>query len=200
MHAPLRKKRVKRWHQPEWINQDILDSMRLRDQLHKEKRFAEYRRQRNIVKLKIRKARRDFYEKAISTNKGDAKKTWQSIRSLDGSKAQHFPSVVNDELGVPVHDDASIASVFNRYFAKVCQASEIPEMADSSKFSRKLEDYVNSKKDHSNTFSIPLVSETFVFKQLRKLNVNKAKGTDNLSAFFLKESASIIAPTLTTIL
>ncbi len=172
MLAPLRKKRVKRWHQPEWINQDILDSIHLRDLLRKEKQFDEYRRHRNTVKLKIRKARRDFYEKTISTTQGDARKTWQTIRSVDGSKTQHFPSVVNDEHGVPVHDDVSIASVFNRHFAKVCQASEMPEMAHSSEFSRKLEDYVNSKMDDSNTFSIPFLTETFVFKQLRKLKVN----------------------------
>ncbi|VDI04166.1 Hypothetical predicted protein [Mytilus galloprovincialis] len=39
-HAPLIKKRVKRLYQNEWMNDEILDSMRKRDFYHKKKRYV----------------------------------------------------------------------------------------------------------------------------------------------------------------
>ena len=197
IHAPMRKKRVKYWHQPEWLNQDILGAIHLRDQLCKQKQFAEYRKQRNVVKCKIRKARRDFYAKIISGNQGDAKKTWQCIQNLDGSKAQHFPSVVNDKNGAAVLGDINIASVFNHHFSNICKASETSESVDSTDFSRVLTNFISSRKNESDKFTIPLLTEGFVLKQLQRLQITKARGIDNLSPFFLKQSAEIITPTLT---
>ncbi len=198
VHTPTRKKRVKHWHQPEWLNQDILTAIHYRNHLFKQQRFNEYKKQRNLVKREIRRARRDFYHTMV-TNQRNSKKTWQCIRKLDGSKTPHFPSVVHDEHGAPVHDDSGIASTFNNHFAKICTKSELPESSDSKEFSEKLEEHVKSKKQEHVLFSIPPMTEDFVYKQLQNLDASKATGLDNLSPFILKQSAPVITPVLTKI-
>ncbi len=39
-HAPLRKKRVKRSHQPDWYTEEIKESGRIRDKFHKNKEYG----------------------------------------------------------------------------------------------------------------------------------------------------------------
>ena len=52
----------------------------------------------------------------------------------------------------------------------------------------------------SDLFKIPQVSETYACKQLKSLNIHKAKGTDDIGPCFLKLAAEIISPSLTYIL
>lgn len=203
VHAPVRKKRVKHWQQPEWLNQNILTAMHLRDQLFKQGKNEEYKQMRNTVKSEIARAKRSFYANKISNHAGNSKQMWQCIRDLDGSKAVHFPSMVKNEAGLSVHDDLQIASTFNSHFANICQESDsdviVEETDESNDFMEKLKSFTCSKKRTTDSFSIPLVTEQFVYDQLQKLDAKKAKGCDNLGPLFLKMSALFIAPVLTEI-
>ena len=60
-------------------------------------------------------------------------------------------------------------------------------MADSSQV----------KKFTSERFILQPISEKFILKQLRDLKVKKATGLDGIPARFLKDSATVIAPTVT---
>ena len=48
------------------------------------------------------------------------------------------------------------------------------------------------QKSKMNFFNIPLITVNYVVKQLLQLNTNKAKGTDDISPYFLKLAAYII--------
>ncbi len=201
VHAPVRKKRVKHWYQPEWINQDILDAIHLRDDLFKLKCFEEYKKQRNLVKRMIVRAKREHYQNTIQNNKGNSKKLWECIRKLSGSKATPYPSVMKNSDGNTFENEFDIASAFNEHFSQLSRG-ETPDKLNSDMASEKLNAFVNSKLQASEekTFSIPAITTNYVAKQLLKLDVSKAKGMDNISPFFLKSSARIIAPSLTHIL
>ena len=49
-HAPLRKKRVKHPKHPPWLTKDVIVAMAIRDRLKKEKKFDDFKKQRNRVK------------------------------------------------------------------------------------------------------------------------------------------------------
>ena len=53
------------------------------------------------------------------------------------------------------------------------------------------------RKFTSERFSLQPISERFILKQLRDLKVKKATGLDGVPARFLKDSAVVIAPTVT---
>ena len=56
-HAPLRSKRVKHQTLPKWLTQDVIEAMALRDQLKKENKISEYRKQRNKVAYLVKQAK-----------------------------------------------------------------------------------------------------------------------------------------------
>ena len=51
-----------------------------------------------------------------------------------------------------------------------------------------------------NSFDIPLVSNYFVHKFLSSLDVNKACGLDEISPKYLKMSANVVSPIITSII
>ena len=55
--APLKKKRVKHQTLPPWLNTDIKQAMLLRDKCRKQKKFVEYKQQRNRVNYLVREAK-----------------------------------------------------------------------------------------------------------------------------------------------
>ncbi len=201
-HAPIKKKRVKYWHQPKWINKDILDGIHQRDKLFRQKKFDEYKKQRNAVKSMIAKAKKKYYSDEITNNKGNSGKLWQCIRELNGNKTERLPSAVKSQDGTLLHKDKDIASAFNVHFSKVSKKSNADLVNDDNYklVSGKLQEYCKSKNSANEQFSIPLMTEEFIAKQLKKLDTNKAQGLDNLNPYFLKMSANIITPILTQIL
>ena len=60
-HAPLEKKRVKHQTLLPWLNADIKQAMLLRDKCRKQKKFVEYKQQRNRVNYLVREAKIFFY-------------------------------------------------------------------------------------------------------------------------------------------
>ena len=56
---------------------------------------------------------------------------------------------------------------------------------------------LSDEKFTNESFVLQPVSQNFIFKQLKDLKVKKATGLDGISARFLKDGASVIAPTVT---
>ena len=65
VHAPLRKKRVKHPKLPPWLTRDVITAIAVRDRLKKEKRFQDFKKQRNKVKSLVRSAKKSYFDKLI---------------------------------------------------------------------------------------------------------------------------------------
>ena len=57
-HAPLKKKQVKHQTLPPWQNTDIKQAMLLRDKFRNQKKFVEYKQQRNCVNYLVREGKK----------------------------------------------------------------------------------------------------------------------------------------------
>ena len=66
-HAPLKKKRVKKCQQPGWMKQEILNSIKTRDNFHNEKDMNNYKIWRNKVETGL-------FNDAINSNVKNPKK------------------------------------------------------------------------------------------------------------------------------
>ena len=78
-------------------------------------------------------------------------------------------------------------------FLLVPSVSRILDTAGPSANARQF----SSRKFTSERFILQPISERFILKQLRDLKVKKATGLDGIPERFLKDSAVVIAPTVT---
>ena len=81
VHAPLRKKRVKHPKLPLWLTRDVITAMAVRDRLKKEKRFEDFKKQRNKVKSLVRSAKKSYFDKLIELNKSTST-IWKTINEI----------------------------------------------------------------------------------------------------------------------
>ena len=65
-----KKKRVKQQTLPPWLNTDIKQAMLLRDKCRKQKKFVEYKQQRNRVNYLVREAKKKYFND-LAGNKAD---------------------------------------------------------------------------------------------------------------------------------
>ena len=61
-HAPLRRKRIKHPTLPQWLSTDIIKAMKTPEKLKQEKKFEDYRKQRNTVTNLVRAVKRAYFE------------------------------------------------------------------------------------------------------------------------------------------
>ena len=76
----------------------------------------------------------------------------------------------------------------------------MPYSVPSNMIVYKRSNFVDSNVPEGIEFDIPPVSASFIHQQLQNLKVNKATGVDDISAKYLKLSASVISQPLATIL
>ena len=80
-HAPLKKKRVKHQTLPPWLNSGTKQAMLLRDKCRKQKKFVEYKQQRNRVNYLVREAKKKYFTD-LAGNTADISSMWRAINTL----------------------------------------------------------------------------------------------------------------------
>ena len=130
----------------------------------------------------------------ISDSKNDPRGLWKNLRTRLPVKKQNTISSLETESGT-VNNDTEIANAINNFFATIDQ-----------KLASKFDGFENTTtttfdvQSHDNTsFSFSNVTVSQVLKQLKKLDVNKATGLDNISARLLKSDAVPLSTPLTHI-
>ena len=129
-----------------------------------------YRMKRNQCSRMIKDAKTEYYKTLIDNNKGDGRKLWSYLRDLAPKAAKTAPHNKQDGDAI-ISDPGDIANCLNEFFTSVVTKyipSDVPEYEN-----RKLSDYVSTKLDYSTKFTIPLISEEFVLKQLHNMDPKK---------------------------
>ena len=83
-HAPIKTRRVRSKHMPEWFSSEIAQARKNRDIHKKQKNWAEFRKYRNLTKTLIRRAKSNHFTSYVINNK-DTKLIWQQIRAIQNS-------------------------------------------------------------------------------------------------------------------
>ena len=198
-HAPKKKQRVKKSKQPNWINPEILSAIKKRDSFHKDKNMEQYCLWRNKVKTLIQSSKSNFYSESISNNHNNPKQLWQNLHDVTNLSTKQQISFINDENGNPMLDPDDTANKFNNFFTSLHKNLTLRN-TDQTFNSTKIHNFVHERVPYDTEFSLPSVNTSFIQKQLQNLKVNEATGIDELSAKFLKLSASVISQPLATIL
>lgn len=197
-HAPLKKKRVKKNHQPDWINDEILNAIKTRNQYHRLKDTTNYKNWRNKVKNLIFNSKRDFFNKTVNSQIRNPKKLWAGMKEITGLKSNSATSHILNDDGELIKDPYITANKFNDHFCSIHRtATDGIESVSDIHFNRIK--HQNQGKLKNQHFNIPFITCDFVYKQLVHLDASKSTGSDNLSPRYLKIAAPVIAPVLTQI-
>jgi succinate dehydrogenase flavin-adding protein (antitoxin of CptAB toxin-antitoxin module) len=192
-HAPVCKKRVKYSSIPNWMSNEIRNEMKKRDQLKKNKKFEEYKKQRNKVSTLVKIAKRNYFEQLLNQPQtNNTAQTWKAMneftnksRKKQNSNAQSFS-----------------ADEFNDYFLSVTDSiikSENYPLHYEYEPSEQLKDLCMHKLDATKSFAIPLMSKDNVIMFISKLNNKKTMDVNYLNSTILKMSLPYIVDVLTFI-
>ena len=152
MYMPLNHKRVKKQNQPAWMNDEIINSIRNRDNLLKRARksnipadWALYKHARCKTTNMIQFSKRQFIQESIENSQGNPKGIWNILKLLSGKKNN---PITIDELKINdavVKDKAEIVEAMNDAFINI--ASRISQCnRNNAEFDGgKLVDFVKPK-------------------------------------------------------
>lgn len=201
LHAPVQTRKVRGQPTP-WMTADISKCMKDRDfHLKKAKgnksghHWSKYRQLRNKVHRLIKKSKSQYYTSLIENSKGNTKDFWRALKEvLPTPDASNDISCISSD-GIAVTSSKSIASIMNSFFVNI-----------GSELAKKFGDILQVSAERTiatpaveSTFHFNSISEKFVSEALHQLKANKAVGLDKISARLLKDAASVITPSLTTL-
>ena len=192
-HAPIRRKRVKHQTLPGWLNEKIMTAMKLRDKLKKEKKFDEFRKQRNTISKMVKTAKKEYFDKMVGEN-CDTARLWRAMnqitrkskRKQDSDHITASPDDLNQHF-------CSVSRLTSSLTSPLCP----PSLSQSSR--SLLSQFCEGRLTHSDSCEIPPITVPEVGKYISSLKNKKSMGMDNLSSSFLKVALEYIVEPLTYI-
>ena len=197
-HAPLRKKRVRQKEAP-WINVDILNKIRERDDMKKkantsksEDDWKSYKKLRNAVTDMIRKAKRLYVSENIASNKGNSTAMWTTLRRILPKKVNVSSIQKLTVNGEEITGSKNIASYLNNHFVDLAANRK-----KDKKFGGNMEQYMAQVK---SSFGFKETTQSEVLKCVNNVARNKATGLDEIPTSILKDSIECIVEPITHII
>ena len=185
-HAPLRIKRVKGVQKPRWLNSEVKNAMKKRDDFKKAGNFEEFRKQRNLTKTLVREAQRQHFKNLVE-NKKDVASVWRALNTI--TKPNRTPP-----------STSITADVFNEHFLSaadtVLNSNNVPT---SPTVSEKLKKHCRERIPDNAYCNIPVLSVFEVGKSISKMENKRSFGNDTISSLFLKIALPYIVEPLTYI-
>ena len=187
-HAPVKSMRLKKRYCP-WINQETIELMYKRDNLHKKAVrdknthiWREYTALRNKITSLIRSEKRKYYNNELCENVNDPKQFWKTINKLTGKSAmQSAPKEIS-------------ANDFNEYF------SNIGHKVVSNNLHTSVHEPLNWKNPPGiHTFKFRPTSDVDVDKLIRSLGSESSNDVIGFDTKLLNISSNTIAPFIATI-
>ena len=150
-------------------------------QTKSEDTWKKFRDVRNLLRKKIKQAKRSFYQKALSSK--SPKELWRTIYR-----------VLNPSLK-PIRADAD---ELNRHFRNTTQRT----LGTRSSSIESLRNYINSLSDHKegDSFVLRKVTSKEVERQIKNIRTDCATGPDLIPSKYIKLVTEYIAPPLTNII
>ena len=165
------------------------------------KQWTDYKMYRNKTIQLIRQTKRKYFSDYVKNFK-DSKTIWNHLRAVNNKNKttlNNLPRelIMNDET---ITDSEDIAAKLNAYFSSIADILNDHTDQVSTFEDDKLSNFVNSKVPHNTFFTIPLITCDQVLSFNNKLDSTKATGLDGLGPRIIKMAASILSPSITTLI
>ena len=177
---------------PPWIDKDARTCIRERNKAwsvyrknKSEENWSNYKSIRNETGRKLTKSKVNYENNLASKIKENPKLFWNYVKLSSGGK-KDIPAI-KDDLGRSITNDQEKVEIFNNYFCDVYTIEDLTNIPTPS------------PTNNPNYLNECHVSQERVTKQLKKLNISKAAGPDNLHSKILVETHDLLALPLTII-
>ncbi|XP_057299216.1 uncharacterized protein LOC130629859 [Hydractinia symbiolongicarpus] len=188
----------------DWMTVDLKKEMNSRDNLLRKSRktkseadITAYKKIRNKVNNKVRKAKNTYQRQLFEENTGNPESFWQSIKKV-------FPLRSNSQVNTTIQidkklvtDQHSIANAFCRFFSNVVNSLKRSAFVLTNsvwKYHKEIPSKSNPK------FRLKPITVNETMKHLQSLNRKKSVGLDDLPSWLLKDCMEVIASPLTYII
>lgn len=199
-HAPVKHKRVKTSRLPEWLNEDIINAQKQRDNCKRLKQWSQYKKYRNKVTTLIRQSKRNHFSDSISNLK-DTKTIWKHLKSVSnpGESNNHIPDeiVINN---VTFTTTEQVASKLNKFFTSISELLINSDTDDTTPDLNNLVRFIQSKVPQDVHFKIPRITPSQVVAFINALDPTKATGVDGLGPKILKMAVQILSPSIAVLI
>ena len=191
------KKKLKGTNPLPWINGSIINLIKKKDSIRKilKQRASsvlreKFRSLRSEIKRRLCECREAFFADMESNLKLNLKRFWSILKVK--SKHKNIPETItmatSDNSRVKASTPREVAELFNQYFVLVFASDQGTPAPDRE----------NGQLPDSGLFLADVIlSVSEVELTLLNLDASKASGPDELPAKILKETAEVIAPSLT---
>ena len=96
-YVPLKQRRVKKPKQPEWLTEEMINAMNIRDKFARLNDDQNRKLWRNKSNNLVRKGKTAYYKQRIESNIGNSKKLWNLIKDLAPEKSKVSPTTLKDD-------------------------------------------------------------------------------------------------------
>ncbi len=209
-HAPLKQVHV-RGNQVPFMTEQWRKAIRRRNKLRKQfirertdANYAIYKAQRNKCTSLRRKAIKDYFLK--KTEADNPREFWNAYRpSMRSRKTKQANVILLKENDTVISDKQQIAEIFNDHFVHIANGAPDINVHDFGEDFTEHPSVIaindnNSERSSSSFFNFQHTNKTQVERLLSSVNTRKACGHDSIPPSLIKESASEIAGSLTTIM
>ena len=200
-HAPFKKRKIRDKQVP-YFNTNLRKAIYRKKMLHHKYQkvpnstnWENYRVQRNLVNKIKRKSINDYFvERCAGGPK--AKDFWPTIKPFITNKgANHQKDTVLCENEKLVTKQQDVCAIFNTFFVNVAKdigTSDVKVDADHPSVSA-----IQENVRLESSFQFKPVTEEFIHKQIKSINVKKATGIDTISPKLLHLAEPVILKPLT---
>ena len=162
--------------------------------------FNIYKRLRNGVTSRLRKAKSGFFKRKLDDYRHDPKTFWKLMKKIIPSKNRttRIDKLVVD--GLHIVDPKSISDSLNIHFTSVATDLLSDRTPTSMPTTINLDSHWDTSQSLPATFHFRPTTDVEISNMLINLNPNKATGIDNIPAKILKISSNCISQSLSSII
>ena len=205
-HAPIKIIQNRNSYVP-YISKEIKTLMNERNEMKilsartgRNEDFNKYKRLRNKVVAKLKKAKSNYYQEKFNDPSLTPKETWKNAYQLLGSSKSSFPNqiIINNTL---VSKPINMASGMNNFFLDKIRKLK-NENVNQTDFQQASEELVKflSGKSLQNSFSIRELNDEEMRKLIKSVTGKKSLGLDWICSYSLKIVAEELLPELKLII
>ena len=204
-HAPVQTatRKQKKLQKKTWLTKGLLISIKTKQSLYKsyflngndfeKNHYKKYANKLTRVKTLSKKI---YYNDNITSKKNHPKEIWKFINSVIPSKRSAKPPLTklshNDSF---IEDPPAMAELFNNYFVKI---GETIASFSAYKVSCDFRRYLKHSTLETTVSDAPQPAE--IYNLINTLNPSKASEKDDISPFFIRLGAEVLAPFLSVYL
>ena len=196
---PLKQLSRKKQKDKIWITKGLKNSINKKSKMYKKsilhpttENINKFKKYRNILTKCLRSAESNYYMEKVSNEKQNVKKLWEIFGPvINPGKIRKQTTI--DKLEINQHQYTThkdISDQMNKYFSNIgrLESNSITSATSHRKY---------LKQPTQNSMFLRAITEDELRKEIKKLNIHKATGPDNVSAQIIKRTESeVIQPLL----